>query len=344
MTQGKLQEAVSNICGEMVTRIDHLNPGMDNTNDIYYFYTQKSAYILKITKDMHTNRTPFWEGLHLLFGKTVEDAIDSQHDISTFIKELNLIRTPQIFKSDPRTDNPFGAPYVIMEKMTGEPVPPDSELADEVGQDPDIAYQLGAFLSSIHHDRYPYFGNLSGEQYALHTFPERLAKTIKQLSLRPNAKQNAALQKLLPEYIEMANNMIAPSYCGIIMLDLWPSQFLVTKPNVGELKLSALIDLESYVIGPIGLEFALLELWMGQLGKFKEGYFEIQNEWEDFEDNRDLYRFFLYLLYDCPPKGLDACLDSRAKFPQGDRIKSRLQVPRPRPPGSPSNPTNPWEH
>lgn len=113
---------------------------------------------------------------------------------------------------------------------------------------------------------------------------------------------------------------------------------------MGELKLSALIDLESYVVGPIGLELALLELWMGQLGKFKEGYFEIQNEWEDFEDNRDLYRFFLYLLYDCLPMGLDACLDSRSKFPQGDRVKSRLQAPRPRLPGSPSNPMNPWEH
>jgi len=99
---------------------------------------------------------------------------------------------------------------------------------------------------------------------------------------------------------------------------------------------------ESYVVAPIELELVLVELWLGKHGKFKEAYLKQGGTWPDFEDRRELYRFFIYLLYDCPELGLQACLESKALFPQGDRTKSRMVAPRPRPGGytSPYGPTH----
>src|SRR6185437_12324079 len=140
-----------------------------------------------------------------------------------------------------------------------------------------------------------------------------------------------------PFFLRQAQSIDPPSSSGIIMLDLWPSQFLVSETGI-----TALIDIESYVIGPIELELVLVELWLKNHSKFKEAYMASGAKWPDFENRRELYRFFSYLLYDCPEAGLQACLDSPLKFPQGDRIKSRTTAPRPKPHGY-TNPFNPSE-
>ena len=110
------------------------------------------------------------------------------------------------------------------------------------------------------------------------------------------------------------------------MLESWPSQF----PS-GDHDFSAFIDIESYIVGPIELELVLIELWLGRHDKFKEVYMDKGAKWPDFEEQRELYRFFLYLLYDCPELGLQACLESKALFPQGEGVRSRISAPRLRP-------------
>jgi len=173
--------------------------------------------------------------------------------------------------------------------------------------------------------------------FPLSEFPERLYATIKVLASAPKAQQNKEVQKMLPFFLRQAQTLKSPASSGIIMLDLWPSQFLMS-----ENRISALIDIESYVVGPVELELVLIELWLQNLSPFKQGYFSQGTQWPDFEENRELYRFFLFLLYDCPEAGLKACLDSAAKFPQGDRVQSRMTSPRPRMPGTPSDPYNPF--
>ena len=81
-------------------------------------------------------------------------------------------------------------------------------------------------------------------------------------------------------------------------------------------------------------ELTLIELWFGPLGKFIEGYFSVNSHWpEEIEDHRELYRHFRFLLYGCLDAGLDACIHSRAKFPQRDRVRARISAPRLVPPG-----------
>lgn len=81
-------------------------------------------------------------------------------------------------------------------------------------------------------------------------------------------------------------------------------------------------------------------MWLDSHGKFKEGYLSTGAKWPDLAQQRELYRYFLYLLYDCPELGLKACLESKELFPQGESVKSRISAQRPRPKGyiNPSGP------
>ena len=321
---------------ESLLQVDYLNPQQDNTNNAYLVTTaNEKIYVVKALKDSNINRTPFWQGLNLLFKKNITDSIHSQAAIAEFLNKLQIIAAPTVIQTDYSTNNSLQTPYVIMTKAEGQPILPGSDIAAEVTKNKDIAYQLGLFLSKVHEQQFDYFGNMSDKGVPLKEFPNALAETMRKLATNRKAQQDPEVQKLLPHYCALAREMQPPTSAGIIMLDLWPQQFLL-----GDNALSALIDLESYVIGPVGLELVLIELWLGPLDKFKEGYFSTGTKWPNFEADRDLYRFFLYLLYGCPDEGLTACLDSRAKFAQGDRVSSRVLMPRPRP-GGYSNPSGP---
>ena len=321
---------------EILSTVRALEAGYDNTNEIYQVKTLNAQeYIIKVQKNPDMNRTQFWKGLSLLFNKTIVDSIHSQKGLAEFLNQLNGIPVPTVLKYDTTCDNALKKPYVIMTKLEGKSVRPDSEEALEIAQNKDIAYQLGCFLSKVHAQTFDYFGNLSGEGLVLKEFGHTLASVIKILGSSNKALGDPKLQALLPHYISLAREHPILDSMGMIMLDLWPIQFLL-----GQNCVTGLIDLEGYVIGPIGLELSFLEFWLGNLKNFKEGYLSEGALWPDFEAQRDLYRFFLYLLYDCPVMGLEASLEWQAKFPTTDRVKSRIEAPRFRPKGyyNPSGP------
>ncbi len=311
-----------------IVNVRKMEPGHDSTNDVYAVLTQRGRFIVKIVKDP-SMKGLFWKGLHLLFGTTHEISIKHQQGLSEHLNRFNGIPVPKVIKAQWDPNNPLNKPYIVMEVMPGNPVAQESDLATHITQDPDIAYQLGAFLTQLHKQIFSFFGNLELEGLPLSEFPQRLASTMEFLAKSKKAKEDKEVQALLPYFLVKAKSMPAPTSAGLIMLDLWPSQFLANEKGF-----TSLIDIESYVIGPIEMELVLLELWLKKRSKFKEAYMTAGVHWPDYEATREIYRFFLYLLYDCPPAGLSNCLDSKGKFPQGDRIRSRLGAPKPRPGGS----------
>jgi len=320
------KENLQPLFASKVLELKSLTPGYDNTNDVYFVRTDEGQYVIKILKDTSENRSVFWRGLHLVFGTTYEASINNQKGLSEYLNKLNVIPVPRILKAESSLDNPIQKPYVIMEWMRGIPVLNESELFHQMTQDKEVAYQLGIFLSKIHARQFDYFGNIEGQGRPLSEFPEKLALALKTLGAMRKAAEDRNVQRVLPHFIRQAQMMRPPKSSGLIMLDLWPTQFLASQQG----SFAALVDIESYAIGPIELELVLIELWLGNHGKFKEGYFETGAKWPDLEELRELYRFFLYLLYDCPAQGLDACIDSRSKFPQRDRLRKRSPVPKPR--------------
>ncbi len=319
------------IFDETILNATKMTPGHDNTNDVYAVQTKNGRYIVKIVKDPLMNGT-FWKGLNLLFGTTHEIAIEHQQALAEHLNRF--IPVPAVVKFQSDSNNPLNKPYIVMEMLPGNPVTKESDIEAHIMSDPDCAYQLGAILNQIHQQTFSFFGNLELKGLPLSEFPKTLASTIEVLANSKKAKSSKEVQALLPYFLNKASNMPAPTSAGLIMLDLWPSQFLATEKDI-----TALIDIESYVIGPIEMEFTLLELWLRKRSKFKEAYLAKQVHWPDYEETREIYRYFLYLLYDCPPAGLSACLDAK-KFPQGDRIRGRLGAPKLRQGGNIFTPFN----
>lgn len=318
-----------------ITKVTHINPEIDSTNDVYLIDTNTGQYIIKALKDLYSNCSVFWKGINFLFNADHNVTYHCIQDLSNYLNALGVIKVPKIIKAEASFQNPIQRPYMILEMMRGKPIPHNSDISNEFAGSADAAYQLGELLSKIHAQKFDYFGNISGKGEPLSKFPMKFRETIIKLASYRKAAQNKEIQQLLPYFLKQAEQMPVPKSTGLIMLDLWPSQFLASVNDY-----SALIDIESYVVGPIELELVIVELWLGRHDKFKEAYQDKGAKWPDFEAQRELYRFFLYLLYDCPELGLQACLDSKAMFPQGKRVKSRISAPRPRP-GGYSNPSGP---
>ncbi|MFM8454128.1 MAG: phosphotransferase [Gammaproteobacteria bacterium] len=337
-----LKASVEQIIDSKISNIVLLNPHSSSSHAVYHVITQVTLnnprpeiFILKILRTDEIRHSIFWHGLHLLFNKTPEDAIKSQRALARYFNELHTIPAPHIFKFDETSNNILKKPYVLMDEKRGQAILKDSPEAEEFSHNGDIAYQLGLFLGQVHSQNFEYFGNMSGSGEALTHFPHRFAETIRHLGHAPRAKQNIDVQRLLPYYIDAAEKMPVPEQACPIALDLWPNQFLMGTNNI-----QALVDLDSYVIGPPGLELSLIELWLQKKQAFEEGYLSHGDIWPNFEQEHHIYRFFLYLLYDCPEAGLHACLNAKGFDSQGHAVKSRIQAPRPRP-GSYSNPRGP---
>ncbi len=308
--------------------VEELKTEYDNTNQIFVITTNNRDYILKIVKDDDVTKSIFWRGLNLLFGADFQNSISNQQRLSQYLNQSKIIAVPAVIKADPTKNNPLNRPYVILEKMPGDPIPPQSELEQSIMESFDNALQLGEFLANVHLERFDFFGNLSKQGLPLSEFKLKLFATLKAVANTRKALQDKAVQQMLPYFLKKVETLKVPINSCLIMLDCWPSQFLDEKNRY-----SALVDIESYIIGPVELELVLLELWLVPLGKFKEGYLSIHKEWPDLEEVRELYRFFFYLLYDCPEQGLQACIEHKAMFPTSDRVRGRFNAPRPRPEG-----------
>ncbi len=332
----KLIERLQLIFDTKLIEARKIVPGHDSTNEIYAVKTAKGKYIVKVVKDVDMHGA-FWKGLHMLFGATHEVSINNQDNLSNHINQFGLIPAPKVYRSESDLNNPLKKPYIVLEMMPGNPILGDSEIADLLTKSSEVALQLGALLGNIHKQTFSFVGNLDKQGYPISEFPRKLASTIQVLASMKRAQNDPLVQKMLPYYLSRARSMEPPKVASLIMLDLWPSQFLEDNGH-----LSSLVDIESYCIGPIELELCLLELWLKKRSKFKEAYFSVNTYWPDYEESREIYRYFLYLLYDCPSEGLQSCLDARGKFAQGDRIRSRISAPR-LSMGPKFNPFNPYD-
>lgn len=314
------------------SNVQALSPEHDSTNFVFSVSSDEGSCIVKVPKCLDDDLSnTFWHGLNSLFGLNHQGSIKNLKFVSEFINKFGTIQVPKVLKADATSDNAIERPFVILEKMQGSSVFEGSELESQVMQNEDFAFQLGKHISALHRQKLNYFGSFENKKYALNEWPKKFHETMRLLGKSRQALQDKGVQRLLPHYLEEALKIKAPTSTSLIMLDCWPNQFLISQNCF-----TACIDIEAYVVGPMALELTLLELWIGDLSRFKEGYFSVNTPWpEEIEDNREVYRFFLFLLYGCPEKGLEACIYSNPKFPEGDRIQARIYTPRLRPPGYP---------
>ena len=130
--------------------------------------------------------------------------------------------------------------------------------------------------------------------YPVSEYPQRLADTLQELARRWGA-HDADVQEALPDMLSRARQLPTPEAIAWIMPDLSPTQFLVDGDDI-----AGLVDIESYVRGPIELELTALEFRLQHVDAFRQGY-EQHRELPSIAHCRDVYRFLIFVMYHAPP-------------------------------------------
>ncbi len=279
-----------------VKELKRLTPGYDSTNAVFEVITDSAHFILKLGSEKVNS--PFWQGLKLLFDSMPAKGA-KLNNLTEKLNALNVFPIPKIIKHGVLT-NFDRTPYVLVEKMAGEPVHQGSQFEQYFMTDAEIAHELGKFLGTVRQIQ---------STHPDTDFRLKLADTVLQLSKQEPALRNTEVQTNLNSMLERIRQMPLPEHIGLIMPDLWPSQFLLEKG-----KISALIDIESYVYGPLELELSVLELWLEDFDSLKKGYESTGQKFPDISATRDIYRFLLYLFHGCPEQGLNSLLTVKNKM------------------------------
>jgi hypothetical protein len=172
-----------------------------------------------------------------------------------------------------------------------------------------MMHQFGRNIAKIHGSSCTNSGNYpETTTFPTQQFAKRFSRTINLLVTR-FWKDDSEIAESLGKFIQSICQMPSPERISLIMPDMNPSQFL-TDDN----RITALVDIESYVRGPVELELAAIELWMVNADAFLDGYLEVAGSIPNIAPVRRIYRFFLYLLYRAPPNGLSNWLEAPVLF------------------------------
>ena len=291
-----------------VTEIVPLHPGYENTNLVLEVSTsQDKHFILKLNEQQTKMPSTFWQGLNLLFGAKPANC-NTIVEITQLLNKVQVFPIPKILnKGMIETDSPIS--YLLLEKMPGLSVLQGSQSENEFMNSGTIAYEIGQYLGKLRKITYATIGDVNKTiNIKADEFPQKLTDTIKQLANLPPAIENNEVQSNLNEILQKISVMPIPQFICPIMPDFWPSQFLWEHNHI-----SALIDVESYVHGPIELELAVLELWLEDFDSLQRGYLSEGVSLPDLSSTRDIYRFLLYLLHGCPTLGLSHLFSSKMK-------------------------------
>lgn len=294
---------------ERIIRVERIDPGYPNTNDVWLVETENGPRVLKIYRHFQEkSESTFWPGLKMLFGCQPLREIANRPSLSCYLNDHGEISVPRILKYE-LSDKPFGNPYRIVENMPGISIPYNSSQYEDFVSSAEIMRQFGRHIGKLHLTKYIHFGNFPQTQSFLpQDFPQRLAYTLRELSSYVWC-DDIEVQESIPEFIDMAEESPPPNYISLIMPDIGPGQFL-TEGN----RIMALVDIESYVRGPIELELTVIELWATEYVAFREGYEEVRGCFPSLDKVRTVYRFFIYLLFHAPPKGLANWIDAPIRF------------------------------
>lgn len=300
------QPVWDSIFPESVVSARQIDTGYENANEIWDVVTPRGAFVVRIPRaDAGKPRHPFWDGLYKLFGLHVYVDIESQAPLAQVIHDRSPLRVPHVRSVDV-SGTLIGRPYTIVERLPGKPAQLDLGPGREL-----IAQDLGAHLGGVHRARFEYWGTFEGHpRFNPREWPSRLADTLAVLAERDHADA-AKVRATLSRFQAQARALPVPQHLTLVFPDLRPSQFL---EHDG--RLTALVDIESMVIGPRELDLVAIEYSLPpqHVGAFRRGY-EKYLPLPPLADVRALYRYVYYLIDILAEPDFDRWMNHGIRFP-----------------------------
>lgn len=231
--------------------------------------------VLKVCDQHRIKKSVFWQGINSLFKADFPANLGDSATIYQRIAVMTDLTIPEHIASD-------AASFVLAAWLEGEAIKA-SCVSDA------MVLQLADHLGKLHQQTQSKWGAFHQANLMSQDWSKQLIDTIELLAKNHHRGLDKAI---LTQALQQAKAVTAAEFVPI-MLDLRWDQFLQCNNQ-----LSALVDLDAFVIGPRELEFVLLEYILSerQAGLFKQQYQQYQAI-PDLRRVRSCYRLLLFLMF-----------------------------------------------
>lgn len=264
----------------------------DSTHQLWYCETVDGPMLLKVCQHSNVKKSAFWQGMNSLFNADFPASLSNIATVYQKIANISDLAIPQYIASESNS-------FVLATWLAGEMVE-QSQTSDE------MIIQLADHIAQCHRHTQPTWGHFDHAVLPAKEWPMYLSKTIEQLVEQFQVEvSGTVLVKALQQASEISTTKFVP-----IMLDLRWDQFLQQNNQ-----LSALVDLDAFVMGPRELDWIILEyiLTQQQAVLFKQHY-QQHHLIPALTEVRTCYRLLLFLMGVLGETSLKEWLNVPAKF------------------------------
>lgn len=270
----------------------------DSTHELWRLETNEpesdaSALFLKICNN---TSSPFWQIMQHLFGFKLTAEINNFEQLYSLIAKSTSLEIPQISKAETVDDNKA---FILTSELKGFAV-------DKADVTHTMVEQLAEHLAALHQLNYSNWGSMISSNLQNREWPDRLSVTLGKFA---GTSEVDIPGEILLQALDSSKSINTESFIPMIM-DLRWDQFHQCQ---GEL--SALLDLDAFVLAPRELEFVFLEyiLTAEQCSHFKKIYSN-HHAVPELSNVRPAYRLLLFLMQVLGENNIQAWMNKENHF------------------------------
>lgn len=243
-----------------------------STNKIQQFEYKEKEYILK-TQIMNADKlTPYWQMMKEVFHSTFRTQRRNIGYICDLLHSNPHIETANIILADENDK------YTVFEKMKGS-----SWELDEFPDNQEICFQLGQYIGFNHRHWVFQKGGMIDDQFLIDPRKQLLQYVEKYRLL----KSSNISEDFIALYTKTKNNVSPSCANALIMADISANQFLFNENTI-----SACVDLDSYVLGPLEWELAVISHCVPNMEAFVKGY-ETYQSFPKINETAELFGYIM---------------------------------------------------
>lgn len=245
----------------------------DSSHQLWFCQTSIGALVLKVADKPVIRCSSFWQGVNRLFALNFPASLADTTGVQQFLSRHSPLTIPECLSAN--------SGFVLCRQLAGKTI--DAEAVN-----PDIIRQLARHIAVLHQQTAERWGVLRKPKFSADLWSSRLRQTLSYLAANNDiAISPVLLGNALKQAADIHSNSFVP-----VMLDLRWDQFLAEDG-----KLTALVDLDAFVLAPREVELVLLELLLNasQATIFAEEYQRF-HQLPDLSYVRTAYRALLFLM------------------------------------------------
>ncbi len=263
----------------------------DSTHNLWRLKARQSNLFLKVCNN---TGSPFWQVMRHLFAFDLSKEIESFSHLYQFITSATPLQIPTLITAESAVNDQEPA-FILTSELSGN-------VVDNVN--PQMVEQLAKHLAQLHHKEHNSWGTIVNPAFDIQQWPQRLEQTLSHFAREQNTPNDITTQAL-----NACKHATSSSFIPM-MPDLRWDQFL-QQDN----RLTALVDLDAFILAPRELDFVLLEfiLTPEQHAHFVQAYTRILPV-PEITLVRPAYRLLLYFMQVLGEQELSDWMEAEQRF------------------------------